>query len=502
MSISSLVIQKCGVIIPIRIWVALLIFLGAFISYILRVNISVAAIKLTPGENFSITLDKHCVETLKVLSESPIYFPSTKHKPLQPVMVAFLFSIYNAGYLFSILISQLFADKWGATRVIGYSTLLASILTLITPLAYYLGVFVLFSVRFLIGFLSGFVFPLLHILILQWSPVTEKNFFVLTLYGASIGMILTYPMSAYILRKMSWNWIMYISGMLAIGWSVIWLLFVTDAVENHPCITDAEIAKIQYRRDLNQIPLRARRKIPWKDIARSSPVQALFVLLWGNTWNLCFYMDYMPMLLYYVLDYDLVMASMLTGVPILGRTLFSWVCAPFARYLFVKYRMYTGRIRKFFTIFSHIIPGIIQLAMINQICKKELITVNIILFLGFNGAIVSGGLANILDLTPHFAGSVYTIMQGLLCIAGIVMPFAVALTLWDHHRAKGWEIVLTINAIMYLFGGIIFLIFGSGSVQPFDGTAERLTYLNNMSLENVTDNMRSDPLLRGASEEM
>lgn len=69
-------------------------------------------------------------------------------------MAAFLFSIYNSGYLFSILISKIFADKWGATRVIGYSTLVASILTLITPVAYYFGVFVLFSVRFLIGFLS------------------------------------------------------------------------------------------------------------------------------------------------------------------------------------------------------------------------------------------------------------------------------------------------------------------------------------------------------------
>lgn len=67
--------------------------------------------------------------------------------------------------------------------------------------------------------------------------------------GASIGMITSYPMCAYILRKMSWNWIMYITGTVAVAWSVVWLSFVTDAIEDHPCISDEEVHKIQFRRD-------------------------------------------------------------------------------------------------------------------------------------------------------------------------------------------------------------------------------------------------------------
>lgn len=102
------------------------------------------------------------------------------------------------------------------------------------------------------------------------------------------------------------------------------------------------------------------------------PVQALFVLLWGNTWNLSFYVDYMPMLLYYVLDYDLMMvryticqlqnfyidtfsifqqASTLTSTSILVRTLLGWVCTPASKYLIQRYSLYTGLIRKLFTVF-------------------------------------------------------------------------------------------------------------------------------------------------------
>lgn len=68
-----------------------------------------------------------------------------------------------------------------------------------------------------------------------------------------------------------------------------------------------------------------------------------------------------------------------------------------------------------------------------------------------------------------------------------------------QNRAKGWEIVLTTNAVMYLFGGIIFLIFGSGSIQKFDDTAERISSVHNISLQNLGDSARSEQFLRDTS---
>lgn len=66
--------------------------------------------------------------------------------------MAALMSSYYWGYCLSQMPAKFLAEKWGAKNVVGYSTLMTSIMTALSPLAYKITFSTMVAARFLIGF--------------------------------------------------------------------------------------------------------------------------------------------------------------------------------------------------------------------------------------------------------------------------------------------------------------------------------------------------------------
>ncbi|CAF4408116.1 unnamed protein product, partial [Adineta steineri] len=69
------------------------------------------------------------------------------------------------------------------------------------------------------------------------------------------------------------------------------------------------------------------------------------------------------------------------------------------------------------------------------------------------------------DIAPAYAGIVFGISNTFATIPGIISPYIVgALTEKDPNN---WRIVFFICATIYIIGMVVFLLIGSGEVQPW-----------------------------------
>lgn len=58
--------------------------------------------------------------------------------------------------------------------------------------------------------------------------------------GATLGVMLTWPVSGYITEHLGWRWAFYASGVLAMLMTVIWFITVRNRPAEHPWITEKE----------------------------------------------------------------------------------------------------------------------------------------------------------------------------------------------------------------------------------------------------------------------
>lgn len=131
----------------------------------------------------------------------------------------------------------------------------------------------------------------------------------------------------------------------------------------------------------------------------------------------------------------------------------------------------------FFFIFlftAHVIPGLF-LVGIGFIGFRPYVCVTIItLSLGFNGASTLTNLQNSQDLAPNFAGTLYGIMNFLGTTSGFISPIVVAYFTAEENTIEQWTKVFFIGAGAYIIPAIIFAIFGSGKVQKWNESKEKV----------------------------
>ena len=137
------------------------------------------------------------------------------------------------------------AVKWGAKQSILWTSIVAAIVSLISPILaqFHWGV-LLFS-RIIIGVTGGVTFPACHSLVAQWAPPNEKARFVWSLLGGTFGTILTYPMIAGIAENIHWENGWYIPSLLMMIWIFFWAVITYDTPTEHPGISDEEKEYIQ-----------------------------------------------------------------------------------------------------------------------------------------------------------------------------------------------------------------------------------------------------------------
>lgn len=239
----------------VRWFLVLWLFVLSAVSYLDRVNISIAGGAIVDAYH------------------------------LTDVQLGKVFSALVAGYALFQTIGGHLADRFGARRVLTAGVLWWGIFTALTALvpANIGGAIYLFiSVRFLLGAGEAVIYPAANQFIARWIPVRERgiaNGWIFAGVGAGAG--LTPPLITYFMTHYGWRssfWVCAIIGLFA---GAVWFLAARDTPSEHPRVSAGELATIQSGLTVvgsaNATTNPANALIPWKRVVQSREVWAVTI---------------------------------------------------------------------------------------------------------------------------------------------------------------------------------------------------------------------------------
>jgi ACS family hexuronate transporter-like MFS transporter len=200
---------------PVRYNIVGLLTLGTMVNYIDRVNISVAAPDIMQATGW----DK--------------------------AQFGLVFSAFLVGYALLQYPGGKIADRWSARKILALSCLGFSLFTALTPLGQSAFLLLLF-LRFCVGTCESASLPSLASFNARWVPRQEfGRAQTLSISGASLGQMIAYPTTVWIVERFSWEAVFYFNAALGLLWMVWWLAYSTDTPREHRAVSPEELREIE-----------------------------------------------------------------------------------------------------------------------------------------------------------------------------------------------------------------------------------------------------------------
>lgn len=228
----------------VRWFLIVWMFLISAVSYLDRVNISVAGQFLQ------------------------------KELGLNDTELGYIFSAFVFGYALSQAPAGGIADRLGPRKVIAMATVWWGVFTALTaavspaiPAVFTMAI----AVRFLLGVGEAVVFPASNRLVASWIPSNERgmaNGLIFAGVGAGAGV--APPLLTYIILNYGWRWTFWISAVLGLLIGAAWYLLARDTPREHPWVDASEAAAIEA--GLPAATGDAAARLPWSAILSSGNV--------------------------------------------------------------------------------------------------------------------------------------------------------------------------------------------------------------------------------------
>ncbi len=199
---------------------------------------------------------------------------------LSDVQLGWVFSAFLWGYALFQTFGGWLADRLGPRLVLTAGVVWWGVFTALTAAvspALTGAVFFFVCVRFLLGAGEAIIFPASNQFVTRWIPTQERgiaNGLIFAGVGAGAGSapaIVTYIMVHY-----GWRWSFWLSAVLGLLVGIIWFLSARDTPEQHARVSASELAHIQTGRTTNAPSANAaaagKHAPPWSVILRSKEV--------------------------------------------------------------------------------------------------------------------------------------------------------------------------------------------------------------------------------------
>jgi len=231
----------------VRWFLVFWLFILSAVSFLDRVNISVAA--------SAIATEYH----------------------LTDVQLGWVFSAFLWGYALFQTFGGWLADRLGPRLVLTAGVVWWGIFTALTATISPVlsgAVFLFVLVRFLLGAGEAIIYPASNQFVSRWIPTQERgiaNGLIFAGVGAGAGSapaIVTYIMVHY-----GWRWSFWLSALLGLLVGLVWFLAARDTPRKHPSVSPSELQHIQAGQTvLPAVEGRSSRDIAWGVILRSKDV--------------------------------------------------------------------------------------------------------------------------------------------------------------------------------------------------------------------------------------
>jgi MFS transporter, ACS family, glucarate transporter len=232
----------------VRWFLVFWLFILSAVSFLDRVNISVAASAI-----------------------------ATEYR-LSDVQLGWVFSAFLWGYALFQTFGGWLADRLGPRRVLTAGVIWWGIFTALTAAvspALAGAVFFFVAVRFLLGAGEAIIYPASNQFVSRWIPTQERGFangLIFAGVGAGAGSapaIVTYIMVHY-----GWRWSFWLSSLLGLLVGIVWFIAARDKPEQHPSVSASELQHIEQglSTPYSVSPDAKSQDLPWGVILRSKDV--------------------------------------------------------------------------------------------------------------------------------------------------------------------------------------------------------------------------------------
>ena len=237
--------------------------------------------------------------------------------------------------------------------------------------------------------------------------------------GINIGNFAANFFSGYISVHFGWRWIFYTFGIIAIIWSIIWLLVARQSPEVDKWITQAEKEFIV--ESLREENGQEKMKTPWKAIVKSVPCYAIFVADAAFSWGFFTLVTQLPQYMDDILNFDLQNSAMISSFPYLLYPFVAMCTGTLADYFLKKKILTVTQVRKYFNSFAFSCQ-MLFLFIVAFVSNKTVIVTCIILSVGSGAIAASGYLSNALDISSQFSSIIYGISSTFSVLTGVISP--------------------------------------------------------------------------------
>ncbi|CAH1100744.1 unnamed protein product [Psylliodes chrysocephalus] len=435
-----------------RYLLAMMLFLGFFNSYSLRVNLSVAIVAMTQLNNIT-------------SSNGTIYLE--RYFDWDTKIQGYLLGSFFYGYIFTQIVGGYLCIRFGGKPVIAAGIGVASVLTVLSPIAANINIYLFLTVRILVGVFEGIITPSAHYLHARWYPPLEKTRLVtIGLSGTYFGTVISLPLSSLLASTLGWESIFYVSGLIGIIWTMFFLLIVKNKPSEDSKISKHELTFITESLKVTK-PAETSLSVPWRAILSSKHVWAASIGVTCEIWGYYTLLTQLPKFMKYCLNFDLNAAGAVSALPYIAVTIVLQASGHLADYLATRKSFTITQLRKIFIGVGFMGQCLFLVISVYWLSKLGTIFC-LIVAVGFGGFAMSAFCVNILDMAPNYGPVITAMANTLATVPGVVSPIITGYLVTDETSVEQWRIIFYITASIYLLGSIIFICFGTGELQPWD----------------------------------
>jgi len=210
------------------------------------------------------------------------------------------FSAFGYTYAIFQLVGGWVADRFGARRTIIVCGIIWAVATVCTGLIG--GLVSLCLARLLLGIGEGAALPAQARAITNWVPKPKRGMAQgLTHSFSRLGNAVAPPLVAILIAWHSWRAAFIAVGILSALWLVVWLVYFKETPEEHPGVSDAELALLPRRENVQE----GGDSLPhsWWTILRRmrATIAVYFCMVWSNT----LFFSWMPIFFMQSLNLDI-----------------------------------------------------------------------------------------------------------------------------------------------------------------------------------------------------
>uniref|UniRef100_A0A0M3HVI0 MFS domain-containing protein n=1 Tax=Ascaris lumbricoides TaxID=6252 RepID=A0A0M3HVI0_ASCLU len=316
---------------------------------------------------------------------------------------------------------------------------LSAVSTLFVPLSASIGFWCLFLMRFLQGFALAISYPVLGAIASNWSPLKQSGMYTAWMScNLQFGPMFTLPVSgAFCVSSFGWEGVYYVQGFLTLISYLIFYLLFRDSPRIHGFVSAKELRKIEEGK--TAILEMKVEPVPYLAIFKSIPIWGVWICCTGATFGYQIFVQYGPIYLNKVLNYEITNTGFMTAFPNLVSCFAKILGGPIsdmASCVSVKNRV------KIFTIISQgtMALSFVCLALVppSMVFLAQIAYTAAVAFSGLMwvGPVKSGSL--VARQHAHFVFAVMSIINS----AGILVlpPFVNAIA--PNNTPQQWSVIL------------------------------------------------------------